>query len=425
MVGVFGLAACNSDRLQEDFRRTQEIATFGVSPEIDAASVRAWSDAQTKYLAAFAGKAEGELPPLDGDKSWPQTTLNGLSYVDTRCAAYFKALDDYADYQNSLRNATGLVGTATTGIMSALNAASQAVTAVAGAFTLGQGLMDASSAAVLFPIEPTKVQNLHGKAASAYRYGRADQIKNADSRAAAGELIGSYIQLCTPVTLKGMIGETISQVELGSTPDGRIGVTRAERSALLGPIDVKQPIPRLPRPPQTGGLAGASNDVERLVSNDELLAYQGQMCVRPTAPSFGPKTREAIATVRERLDKENFERLSQRDRGLLSLRVVGLLASEPRLQGSCPTELVDVFERIELANDTARNDLFDALEKARSTWNLEGTLAQRSLTDNRRLISQVATKCNLTTGERVTAQILEIAAAFRDGTALPQGCPQT
>lgn len=292
----------------QQYARTRALAQAGIDPSINAQQAIDWSNNQTAFLEAFHG---GAKLPADNRTEWTGITRNGLAFVDTQCNLFFANLDDYADEQRNLRESTGLVGTASATLLALANAATAAIAAVAGAFTLTQGLMDSGAQTILFPIPPTRLLSLHAKAADAYRAARlGDPSKNPiTSRAHATEVIGGYAQLCTPVALKGLVGDTLDQVRFGARPgDGRVvveGFNGPAANNLVTPgstfgaeqtlrqSDFKADKPIVPAKDPTPHFRGRETPAERTLDAGQVQRIQAFLCVSEDG-EIGPNTREAF-----------------------------------------------------------------------------------------------------------------------------------
>ncbi|MFO1037539.1 MAG: hypothetical protein U1E45_11885 [Geminicoccaceae bacterium] len=396
-----------------EYQRTRALAKTGVNPRIDAADAASWSNDQTAYLIAFNG---GNGLPPDPSAQWSSIALSGMSYVDLRCNEFFVALDDYADNQRSLRESTGLVGTATATVMGLVQAASAAVAAVGASFTLAQGLMDSSAQTILFAVTPTRLKTLQTKAADAYRAGRfGPESPEIKTRAQAADAIGGYVELCTPVALKSLVGETIDQVRLGARPgDGRVTVEgfngpaarnlvtpgRAFGSESLLPRSYNSSDPTKPQPPIQ--IFPGTKGPEKFLDASQIQRIQSYLCVQES-DVLGPKTREAIALWQE---VEGVPPASRANAGL-NERQRDTLLLQSRQQGPCDMALYrNYFERSAYSTPDAVNGLIEQISKKSDELNLGLSIPTNSQTLNdpgvRQLIEAIAKALGQSSGDAVT-----------------------
>ena len=304
------LAGCGLQKLPPDYADARDTSFYGVPAQMDVPSAVDRIGRQNQYFLTLAGRlvekqppgTEGQIWPIlppdsPGGLDWPSVTRRGLADIDAVCTNYFKRLDDYADYRKSLRDSTGIVGSATTTLMAALDAATGGIAIVSGLFGVSQGLMDSTSQAALYSIDATKLYNLYYKAASAYRQSRKPPVEQISSAGEAADMLGGYVALCTPVVLKGLISESIERVQIGSTAEGRIGILTANKSSVLEQLDVGQPVPTTPAPAQPQQITGALSDTERLLDRRQGERIQKVLCV-PADGNFGTQTRTGIALYR-------------------------------------------------------------------------------------------------------------------------------
>jgi hypothetical protein len=309
LICFLALTGCGVDRISQDYADARDVALYGVPVHMDLTGAIERISRQNLYFMTLAGLPVGKQPAdqtgqlwpvLPSDLDWPSITARGMSDIDAVCANYFRRLDDFADYRRSIRDGTGIIGSATTTLMAALDAAQGGIAIVSSLFGVTQALMDTGSQAALFSVDPTRLYNLHAKAASAYRQHRQPPIEQISSPGQAADMLGGYVTLCTPVALKGLISETVERVEIGSTEDGRVGVSGAKPSLVLERLQVDQPIPATPVPHGPQRINGARSDLERLLSRPQGETIQSALCV-PADGDFGMDTRSGIVLYRRHL----------------------------------------------------------------------------------------------------------------------------
>ena len=288
-----------------------------VEPKLDATTVVNASNSRQTIMAALYSDASFGVPQTDptlagkmplsavGSASWYETTLAGFNFVDDQCSAYFSQL--YELERNSRATVAGLGAFAQTAsaILAVTGADVLTITSVAQAFGLATSLTEITANSFLYRLPPAATRGFVRSTMGAYRSAVASEAKNIDNPALAYSYIRGYLDLCLPVTIEGMLVDTVSSVEAtpGAAAGGRVDIglssTAGASAALEAPASTQQRL--APVPPRIINVAEESLSPIAVAEIQTFLCFDGSA----VDGRIGQNTRQAMAEFFEGLGDPN------------------------------------------------------------------------------------------------------------------------
>lgn len=294
-IAIITLSACNSE----------SFSLQAVDPKLDATTVvKATNERQTIMAALYQdasfgvaqteGSVTGKMPLNAFDSaSWYETTLAGFNFVDDQCSDYFSQL--YELDRNSRATVAGLGAFAQTAsaILAVTGADVLTITSVAQAFGLATSLTQITANSFLYRLPPAATRDFVRSTMGAYREGVAQEANSINNPAIAYSYIRGYLDLCLPVTIEGMLVDTVSSIEAtpGTAAGGRVGISLASSAgapaALNEPTSTQETLQRsTPTPLGTA---------EQTLSPVTIKRIQVFLCLNNIDGEIGPQTRQAMA----------------------------------------------------------------------------------------------------------------------------------
>lgn len=183
----------------------------------ELAAYRANQDQVLEQLYAMAGVTKDSV----GAGGWDAVIDAGMDYADSRCEAYLHALFRLNRDRKTLSSQIGLVGTATAGILAAVESAARDVAITAIAFGLASSTVDNLSSNLLYDLDPSSVRTMVKTLQARYRQAKPTGYQ---SRAAALNVIRGYAMLCVPASIEAEVNLAVkSSAPVAAEGDGRTG----------------------------------------------------------------------------------------------------------------------------------------------------------------------------------------------------------
>lgn len=192
----------------------------GPGLDFKADQVTTFRDNQDRVLAQLKLLA-GISTPEVAEADWDKVIEAGMDYADLRCDEYIHALFRLNRDRKTSTAQLGLVGTASAGLMAAVEASARNVAAVAIAFGLASATVDNLSSNLLFELDPSSVRTLVRSLQASYRDARPTGYK---SRPAALSVVRGYAALCIPANIEAEVNVAVkSATPFASAGDGATG----------------------------------------------------------------------------------------------------------------------------------------------------------------------------------------------------------
>jgi hypothetical protein len=284
-----GLAACAPDGG----------ALRAVGPTLDRDTVvKASADRQSIMNALIADASVG----APGGVSWYDTTLAGFNFVDDQCSAYFDSLFRLDRNRRATVSGIGAFGQTTNAILAATDGSAMTIALVAQAFGLASSMTEIVAGSFLYQLPPATTRDFVSTAMRAYRNGVSQVSGEIDNAALSYGYIRGYLDLCLPVTIEGMLVDTISstQAVAGTGGGGAIEIGLSSVSATAAVLQRPGSVDDALAPVSEFTLTAP----EQLLSSAEWREIQTYLCVSADGRP-GPQTREAIAAYFDGLGAPN------------------------------------------------------------------------------------------------------------------------
>jgi hypothetical protein len=254
----------------------------GPGYEFDPDRVRAAREVQDRVLIELyldAGLPPGTTPVNAND--WMRVIEAGMNYADSRCEEYLHALFRLNRDRKTTVSQIGLLGTATAGVMAAVESAAKELAIVAIAFGLASGTVDNLSSNVLYDLEPSSVRTIVKGMQQAYR----DNLGiGYSTKPAAVAAIRGYAALCVPANIEAEVNLAVKKAE----PD----TVKAEPTLGRPPVVTHAPVVTSTArfgPDQSSALLDAFvNPAGKLDTNNErrLQAYLQARGIQASTTTF-------------------------------------------------------------------------------------------------------------------------------------------
>jgi hypothetical protein len=183
----------------------------GPGYEFDPDRVRQLRETQDRALAELyldAGFPQGTTPVNAND--WTRVIESGMNYADSRCEEYLHALFRLNRDRKTTVSQIGLLGTATAGVMAAVESAAKEIALVAIGFGLASGTIENLSSNVLYELEPSSVRTIVKGLQQAYR----DNLGTGYStKPAAVAAMRGYAALCVPANIEAEVNLAVKKAE--------------------------------------------------------------------------------------------------------------------------------------------------------------------------------------------------------------------
>jgi hypothetical protein len=202
-----GLTGCAT------YRNTSQVQD-GPGLEFKAADLKDFRENQNSVLEELGTLAGADKSPKP--EQWSDVILAGMDYADSKCEAYMHALFRLNRDKKTVISQTGLLGTATAGLMGAAKSAAEDVAAVAVLFGLTSSTVDNLTSNLLYELDPSSVRTLVKELQSKFRGGLPTDYS---SRPAAMRVIRAYAMLCVPANIEAEVNLAVK----GSAPGGKAG----------------------------------------------------------------------------------------------------------------------------------------------------------------------------------------------------------
>jgi len=204
----------------------------GPGLDIKAEQVTAFRANQDLALAQLVALS-GLKGPDVADSDWDRVIEAGMDYADQRCDEYIHALFRLNRDRKTSTAQLGLVGTASAGLMAAVEASARNVAMVAIAFGLASATVDNLSSNLLFDLDPSSVRTLVRSLQSSYRDARPLGYK---SRPAALGVVRGYAALCIPANIEAEVNIAVKSsapfVSQGDAGSGKAPMVSNAESAV-------------------------------------------------------------------------------------------------------------------------------------------------------------------------------------------------
>ena len=191
----------------------------GPELEFKAERVTIFRDNQLKVLAELK-----QLAGIPGDVAaadWDKVIQAGMDYADVRCDEYIHALFRLNRDRKTSTAELGLLGTASAGLMAAVEASARNVAAVAIGVGLVSATVDNISSNVLFDLDPSSVRTLVRSLQSSYRNAVPTGYI---SQPAALSVIRGYAALCIPANIEAEVNVAVKSASpYSSNGEGATG----------------------------------------------------------------------------------------------------------------------------------------------------------------------------------------------------------
>jgi hypothetical protein len=252
-----GLTGCAT------YRNTSQVQD-GPGLEFKAAELKTFRENQNAVLEELRALAGASNPPTEAQ--WNNIILAGMDYADGRCEAYMHALFRLNRDKKTVIAQTGLLGTATAGLMGAAKSAAEDVAAVAVLFGLTSSTVDNLTSNLLYELDPSSVRTLVKALQAKFRSGLTEGY---DSRPAAMRVIRAYAMLCVPANIEAEVNLAVK----GSAPEGNSGD------------------PKTGQPPEVSNASSAvSPETAQIDANTEALTK----FVKPDGKTFDTANRKKL-----------------------------------------------------------------------------------------------------------------------------------
>lgn len=187
-------------------------AERGLDPELDSESVAKSADEMKKVLKTFEDSANQKIGTADENH---EVFLEGVRYINIRCSKYLEALEDYYKYLNRAKGYTGNIATASDVVLATANASTKAIAITAASFGLLSDSLEVTKNTLLANVEPSGLGSLVEKKQIAYRnYVSTERDDMLDSRAATSLAITSYLSICLPSSMRGLVNQAVKSAEV-------------------------------------------------------------------------------------------------------------------------------------------------------------------------------------------------------------------
>jgi hypothetical protein len=221
----------------------QAIVASGPGVDIDQVDLTAFRENQDKVLRELAMSAGVEPIPntKDGliagsetapaetsesktlswigrrkvaDADWDRIVYAGIDYADKRCEDYLQALHRVNRDKNTVVKELGLAGTASAGVLAALDAAARNVAITAVLFGFSSASVDNLASNLLFDLEPSSVRTLVKTLQRAY----TANLQHYTTRPAAVAAIRGYAELCLPTNIESEVNLAVKKAQPAVSP---------------------------------------------------------------------------------------------------------------------------------------------------------------------------------------------------------------
>lgn len=267
-----------------------------VNPTLDAEAVVQTTSDRQRIMAAL--QRDADFGRVAGSASWYEITLSGFNFVDDQCSAYFDSLFRLERDRRATVSGLGAFGQTANAILAASGESELTLTVVAQVFGLGRSITEIVADSFLFQLPPATTRDFVSTTQAAYRSGIASEASSINNPSIAYSYIRGYLDLCLPVTIEGMLVDTISSTQAtpGEAAGGQVGIelstatTPAVTSSFEQPQDTRTPLPA----PTGPRVARAALDT---LSPANISAIQVYLCFEGSAVDgrLGPNTRIAMA----------------------------------------------------------------------------------------------------------------------------------
>lgn len=206
----------------------------GPGYDIDKAKVAAYAQDQNAVVLAVSQMAGlGDREP-GSPAEWRRFVLAGIQYSDRQCEAYMNALFWFNRAKARTTNQITLAGAATSAIMGALSASTQALTITAIAFGLAGATTENIGSGLLYDLDPSAVRDLVRKLQMNYESGLPQE--GYKDRASAFRALQHYIAICLPPSIETQIVNSVKNAKADVEPGN--AETGAPPIVQIGPLQI-------------------------------------------------------------------------------------------------------------------------------------------------------------------------------------------
>jgi hypothetical protein len=189
----------------------------GPGAEFSAAELNAYRKNQDAVLVELLELSQVKVTAAGvSTPDWNAVIEAGMDYADGKCEAYMHALFRLNRDRKTTTSQIGLLGTATAGILAAVEAAAKDVAIAAIAFGLASSTVDNLSSNLLYDLDPSSVRSLVKVLQSKYRQGMP--AAGYSTRPAAMTAIRGYTALCLPANIESEVNLAVKKSEPVTAP---------------------------------------------------------------------------------------------------------------------------------------------------------------------------------------------------------------
>jgi hypothetical protein len=203
--------------------RNGNLVQDGPGSELGATELAAFRENQDKVLVELIKLAQIEptIARPAGVPDWDAVIEAGMDFADGKCEAYTHALFRLNRDRKTATSQIGLLGSATAGILAAVDAAAKEVAIVAIAFGLASSTVDNLSSNLLYDLDPSSIRTMTKALQASYRQGLP---KSYSTRPAAMNVIRGYVALCLPANIEAEINLAVKKAQPTTVPgDAKTG----------------------------------------------------------------------------------------------------------------------------------------------------------------------------------------------------------